>query len=252
MSAAPNSFPSRSYGLPPPANDVLGELLHSMSQPLTGLRCSLELSLELSSGLSQEPACGNSVRFSPGQIAEQQQEKVAAALEQTEKVIGMVRLMREYLDAEQFGPSALSSFAPAVSNVCEELSSIAAVRGARIDVVGRCSAMVPVAPSQLRLALQYLLTSVIESQPKGGIMTLRLADNLAGAELHAQGVAFTDTHVNSSDPASPAGVPSTLGKVRLAIARRILETAGASLEFGDLGSEFVLRFPPRFSVAAEK
>ena len=68
MSASSHSFPRQ-----PQAPDVLGELLHSLSQPLTSLRCSLELSLELS----------------PEEVAERQQESVAMALQQTEKVIGM-------------------------------------------------------------------------------------------------------------------------------------------------------------------
>ena len=74
MSTSPHSFPKLPRG-----PDVLGELLHSLSQPLTSLRCSLELSLELSIE----------------EVAEQQQESVAIALQQTEKVIGMIQLMRE-------------------------------------------------------------------------------------------------------------------------------------------------------------
>jgi hypothetical protein len=66
--------------------DVVGELLHSLSQPLTGLLCSLELSLHLPAGLSLE------------EIVEQRQQSVAAALEQTEKVIALVQSLRDYLD----------------------------------------------------------------------------------------------------------------------------------------------------------
>ena len=64
----------------PPGQEVLGELLHSISQPLTTLRCSLELSID--------------------EIAQPQQKSVCVALQQTEKVIAMIQLMREYLDAE--------------------------------------------------------------------------------------------------------------------------------------------------------
>ena len=75
MSTGPQPFASRSH-----EQALLGELLHSLSQPLTSLRCSLELSVE--------------------EIAGQQQDAVSAALEQTDRVIGVVRLMREYLDTE--------------------------------------------------------------------------------------------------------------------------------------------------------
>ena len=54
--------------------EVLGELLHSLSQPLTSLRCSLELSID--------------------EVADRQQATVSVALQQTEKVIGMIQLMR--------------------------------------------------------------------------------------------------------------------------------------------------------------
>src|ERR1035441_11093719 len=87
MSTSSHSFPKALRG-----PDVVGKLLPSLSQPLTGLRCSLELSLQLPLDLSIE------------QVAEQQQASVAAALQQTEKVIGMIQLMREYLDAEHPGP----------------------------------------------------------------------------------------------------------------------------------------------------
>ena len=85
---------------------MLVELLHSLSQPLTGLRCSLELSLQLPLDRSIE------------EVTEQQQASVSAALQQTEKVIGMIQLMREYLDAEQPEPQAFSSaLAPAMRSV---------------------------------------------------------------------------------------------------------------------------------------
>ena len=83
MSTISHTFPQLPRG-----PDVLGELLHSLSQPLTSLRCSLELSLQLPLDRSIE------------EVTEQQQASVSAALQQTENVIGMIQLMREYLDAE--------------------------------------------------------------------------------------------------------------------------------------------------------
>ncbi|HLX85755.1 MAG TPA: hypothetical protein VKR59_17765 [Terriglobales bacterium] len=89
MSASPRSAPHsdpRSRQRLPRDPDVVGELLHSLSQPLTGLLCSLELSLHLPAGLSLE------------EIVEQRRESVAAALQQTEKVIALVQSLRDYLD----------------------------------------------------------------------------------------------------------------------------------------------------------
>jgi signal transduction histidine kinase len=138
---------------------VLGELLHSLSQPLTGLRCSLELSLALELPLE--------LRLRG--VAEQQHESVAIALQQTEKVIGMFQLMREYVDAEQAGPAVFSTaLLPVLRNLIEELSSIGAVRDVQVRLIGSCTATVPVAEARLRLALQYLITTAIEAKRRAG------------------------------------------------------------------------------------
>lgn len=236
MSASPHSFPKLPRG-----PDVLGELLHSLSQPLTSLRCSLELSIE--------------------EVAEQQQESVAVALQQTEKVIGMIQLMREYLDAEQPGPETFSSaLAPAMRSVIEELSSIAAVRSIQLRLVGTCTATLPVPESRLRLALQYLIASMIEAQPVGGKVMLLLGEGPAGAMLRVEGESgFRELEQSTTSPQpkrNPAMTTSTLRRVKLAIASRVLETAGASLVFGDVGhtavdlTGFVLRIPRRLGPPA--
>jgi hypothetical protein len=240
MSTSPHSFPKLPRG-----PDVLGELLHSLSQPLTSLRCSLELSIE--------------------EVAERQQESVAIALQHTEEVIGMIQLMREYLDAEQPGPQAFSTaLAPALRSVIEELSSIAAVRGIQLRLVGTCTATVPVPESRLRLALQYLIAPTIEAQPAGGKVILLLGEGPAGAVLRVEGErGFREPDFRELEPSTTnartkrdsAGFTSasvsTLCRVRLAIASRVLETAGASLVFGRLShtrvdpAGFVLRIPRR-------
>jgi signal transduction histidine kinase len=210
----------QSYAKVPRGPDVLAELLHSLSQPLTSLRCSLELSIE--------------------EVAEQRQESVAAALQQTERVIGMIQLMREYLDAEQPAPETYTSaLAPAVRSVVGELSSIAAVRGVQLRLVGACAATLSVPESRLRLGLQYLISAMIEAQPVGGKIMLLLGEGPAGAVLRVEG---------ERGSRELTGATTSLGRVRLAIAGRVLENAGASLVLGDSGIDprgFVLRIPRR-------
>jgi hypothetical protein len=242
MSARSHSFPNLSRG-----PNVLDDLLHSLSQPLTSLRCSLELSLEPSTEPSFE------------EVAERQQESVAIALQQTEKVIGMIQLMREYLDTERPETSLSSSvFAPVLRSVIEALSSIAVVRGVRLRLLGSCAATLPVPESRLRLALQYLFTAVIEEQPVGGQVVLLLGEGPAGAVLRVEGERVSgekNTCHLEHGPRSPlmmrdlAGATSTLRRVRLAIASRVLEGAGASLIIGGQTRAdpvgFVLRIPCR-------
>jgi signal transduction histidine kinase len=206
--------------------DVLGELLHSLSQPLTSLQCSLELWLEL----SLEKSGGH------------QYESVALALQQTEEVIGMIRLMREYHEAERPAQGAFSTLlGPALRSVVEDLSSIAAVRGVGLHLTGTATATLPVAESRLRLALQYLIAPLIEAQPVGGEVVLSLREGARGAVLRVEG---------GCGCRALSGSTLTLRRVRLAIAGRVLESAGASLSLGDTDSAgFVLRIP-RWVVAS--
>jgi signal transduction histidine kinase len=197
------------------------------------LRCSLELSLD----------------HSTEAIAEQQHASFSAALLQTEKVIGMIQLMREYLDAEQLGPQACSTMlAPVVQGVIEDLSSIAAVRGIGLRLLGSCTASLPLPEARLRLALQYLIMAKIEAQPAGGGVTLRLGEGAAGTVLRVEGErAARDRAPNGTNlrtTRSLTSSASTLRKVRLAIASRVLEGAGAALVFGEVDLiGFVLRAP---------
>ncbi|MGO9864497.1 MAG: hypothetical protein ACLPLR_12870 [Terriglobales bacterium] len=239
MSASPHSFST------PRGPDVLGELLHSLSQPLTGLRCSLELSLE--------------------EVAEQRQESISAALQQTEKAIGMVQLMREYLHAEQAGREADGvALAAVLRSVVEELATIAAVRGIQMRTVGTCSGTLPVPESQLRLALQYLIMATIEGQAAGGKVTLLLGEGPAevvlrverGCDFREPGFGNREQSATCSQTKRDAeGATSesvlTLRRVRIAIARRVLESSGASLIVSDGGpGGFVLRIPRRAGAAA--
>jgi signal transduction histidine kinase len=207
--------------------DVLGELLHSLSQPLTTLQCSLELSIE--------------------QVAEQQQDSVASALQQTEKVIGMIQLMREYLDAEQPARGTLpAALDPALRGTVEELASVAAVRDIQLRLTGKCAATLHLPEARLRLALQYLIAALIEAQPAGGKVTLLLGDEPAGSVLRAEGSCRLRSAggANTGQEASA----SALRRVRRQIAVRVLEGAGASLVVANNHRgepiAFVLRFAP--------
>jgi hypothetical protein len=270
-------FNSRvSNRMAPQGPDLLGELLHSLSQPLTGLRCSLELSLARSLELSPELQLRG--------VAEQQheQENAAIALQQTETVIGMFQLIREYVDAAQPEPAVFSTaLLPVLRNLAEELSSIGAVRDVQVRFIGSCAATVPVPEARLRLALQYLITTAIEAQSPGGGVLLALTESPAGTVLrlesegdrdHAadrcrfrrlernelargaanqrdpQNITLTATSAATSATSSAAtsATTLTLRRVKVAIASRVLETAGASLVFGDGGggdAGFVLRIP---------
>src|SRR5208282_4320079 len=193
-------------------------------------------------------------------------------LQQTEKVIGMIQLMREYVDAEHPGPEICPvALEPVMRSVIEDLSSIAAVRGIQLHLAGTCTATLPVPESRLRLALQYLIATMIEAHPVGGKVTLLLGEGPAGTVLRVEDERdfrqrnfhhpdFRETGPGATSPPAKrdrartrSASISTLGRVKLAIARRVLETAGASLVFGagDAGpTGFVLRIPRRVGPSA--
>lgn len=199
---------------------VLGELLHSLSQPLTSLRCSLELSGEDVAG-----------------------QAVSAALEQTDRVIGVVRLMREYLDTESATlPQTPVPFGPLLRGVVDQLASVAAEGQVGLHLMGGCSSTIALPEPRVRLALQYLIGVFIEKQPRHGSVTLRLEQNSSESELRAEiGRDSSTIAAHRPDP-----VTATLHDVQLAIARRLLESAGAALVFGrryDDQPGFRLRIP---------
>jgi signal transduction histidine kinase len=169
------------------------------------------------------------------------------ALQQTEKVIGMIQLMREYLDAEQPGSESHAvALAPAVRAVVEDLSSIAALRGIKLPLAGTCTASVPVPEPRLRLALQYLLSDLIQVARANSEIRLVLEEGSSESVLRVEcekGARLWDDSARGARSKRDS-VSGTLGKVRLAIASRVLETAGAFLIFeeGDRPG-FVLRIP---------
>jgi hypothetical protein len=89
--------------------------------------------------------------------------------------------------------------------------------------------------------LQYLIVALIEAQAGGGKVTLLLGESPAGAVLRAEGAgSFREPKHRGTS------LQTTLRGARIAIASRVLESAGASLVFG--GSDvdptgFVLRIP---------
>jgi len=224
MSASAHSYPR-----PERDQELLGDLLHSLSQPLTSLRCNLELSID--------------------EVTEQQQQSVSAALQQTETVIGMIQLMREYLDVEPGEVEHAAALTPVLRSLGENLASVAAVRSIRLRVLGTSAAKVRVTEARLRLALQYLMLALIDRQPAGSEITLLLTEGAAGTVLRAQcDRSFLDPESRSAEkgrdrPAQRDSVRATMRRVRLAIASRTLNAAGAALSLDDGAPGFVLRIP---------
>ena len=213
---------AHSYSVLPDSRGLLGELLHSVSQPLTTLRCSLELSLD--------------------EAADQKQQTIKTAMEQTENVIAMIQLMREYLDAEQGeaqGPA--TALMPVLTSVIDDLSTWAALREVRIRLMETCGTELFLKTHWMRRALEHLLSTMIELQPAGSEIIVRMSENLSQGLLRIEGERGLGMRSRSNRTRNTVG--STMRRVRLAIAARVLESAGVALAIDDGTPGVVLRIP---------
>ncbi|MFZ0478401.1 MAG: hypothetical protein WAL71_04575 [Terriglobales bacterium] len=202
--------------------DVLRDLLHSVSQPITTLHCALERSLELDEPSHLDDMC--------------------LALEQTDRVIETVRLMREYVEAEQDSCSKeLAPISTAIEKVLQQLSVLAEARGVRLLACGASKALVPVAETWLERALSYLVGTLIESAQSGATITVLLEDGPLQSVLSGHSIAG---HSPLDVAPQPIPVSNSLRQARVAIARRALESSGASVEsYSDEKPGFVIRLP---------
>jgi len=217
---------------------VLQDLLHLLSQPLTTLHCALEHSLT--------------------QDETEQSEEVAVALEQTGRLIEAVRLMREYLEAEE-GCFLAEPFPVglAIENVLDQVSVLTEARGIQLFACGTSKAAIPVKGTWLQRALFYLIGSVLEGEPAGRAITLVLEDGDFQSVISGHSL---PTYLSSAQPPDrmldrPLDRPTdvlcenspgtnTVRQVKMEIARRVLEASGAALEFYP-GSKpgFTIRLP---------
>ncbi|MGA7292996.1 MAG: hypothetical protein WBW53_02430 [Terriglobales bacterium] len=241
MSAGAHSISTQSRG-----PDLLGELLHFMSQPLTTLHCALE------SSIAQETIAAP--------------EDVCLALDQTDRVIEAVRLMREYLEAEQpcpfIAPVALD---PAIHRALDQLAVVAEARGVRLSAEGATNAMIHLGEARLDRILIYMIGILIESAPLGAEIMLSSADGPFGSVLSGHIPAdpcLVDKSLvgrpsaerslvnHSSTGHHPGGLLaasalSVLWQAKISIAQRALESSGSSVEFClDDKPGFTVRIPP--------
>ena len=213
---------------------LLQDLLHLVSQPLTTLHCTLEHSLMVDL-LNEDPVVRS--------------EEVALALQQTDRVIEAVRLMREYLEAEEgLFRAEPFSLGLAIENVLEQVSVLAEARGLRLFACGTSTAAIPVKGVWLQRALFYLVGLLLESEPDGRAITVVLEDGATQSLVSGHSLpANSSSDVPPDSPPRWAPNVNTLRQVKIEIARCVLEVSGASLElYSGSNAGFLIRLP-RFS-----
>lgn len=199
---------------------------------LTTLHCALEHSLE-----ADDTA---------------QTDDVALALEQTDRVIEAVRLMREYLEAEE--GCFLAELFPiglAIENVLERLSVVAEARGLLLFAFGTSRAAIPVKDAWLQRALLHLFALLLESEPSSRAIVVLLEDGATESVISGHSLP-AKASFNTVEPGARRS--NTLQQVKIAIAQRVLAASGGSVEFFSDGNPgFAIRIPqPRIGLAIDQ
>jgi signal transduction histidine kinase len=194
---------------------LVAELFHALSQPLTALRCSLEMAL--------------SGRFSPGPS----QENLHLALEHAEQIARLATGIRELVETDgPGGASVIVNLESSLGEAVVDLVPVAESAGIQLRLHAPDPCPVLAEPRRLRQALFYLVESALAAAGPG-----ESVDVEAGERDRQAMVLLTISR--SRTPATGAVPwPGTAGEEKdrdlgrrlgLAIASRTFEAAGGSL-----------------------
>lgn len=187
---------------------LVSQLMHSLCQPLTSVRCSLELALD--------------------QLSEAEAELISVALDQTARAIETARLIREYLEIEK-RPDAPPSVE--VHSVLEkalmQLSVITEAKGTPLLAAGTCSANLAASEYWLWRAFCYSIGTLIEEAAVGNGIVVLLSDDSSHSSISAHCLPLGTTVQNEATVQPSSGHNK---EAKLAIARRVFESAGATFK----------------------
>ena len=188
------------------SRQLVSDLFHQLSQPLTTLCCSLELAL------LQTPT------------AEEYGEILSLALGQAEKASSLTTAIRELFDASQASEDGdVLELRRAVEETVGDLLPVAESAGVQVCYLPGPPCPVWFAAPRLRQGLFHLIGFLIGSG--GSTVEIELAERGAEAVL-----TLTVSRVGIYDGLSPAHPDGQLlRRLGLGIARAIFEAAGGSL-----------------------
>lgn len=191
------------------SRQLVSDLFHQLSQPLTTLHCSLELAL------LQTPT------------AEQYGEIVSQALRQAEKVSSLATAIRELFDASLAGEGGeVQELRRAVEEVVGDLLPVAESAGVQVCYLPGPPCRVWFDALRLRQGLFHLIGFVIGSGGPGTAVRIELAEH--GAEV---GLALTVSGSKGicDEPSNPNSGLALSHRLGLGMARAVFEAAGGSL-----------------------
>lgn len=190
------------------SRQLVSDLFHHLSQPLTTLCCSLELAL------LQTPT------------AEQYGEIVSQALSQAERVSAQASAIRELIDASQASEGGeLLELGTAVEDAVSDLLPVAESNGLQVCCVPGPACRVWFDPPRLRQGLFHLIGFVIGSGGPGTAVKIEIAERGAEAILT---LTVSREGIFSGPPTAANSEQELLRRLGLGIARAIFEAAGGS------------------------
>jgi signal transduction histidine kinase len=195
---------------------LVSDLFHALSQPITALRCSLELALHTRT------------------TAAPSQENLETALAHAEQIARLATGIRELIQAEDPGDERRAlSLADCWRETERDMQPVAEAGQVKMELRGDAACQIITEPRRLRQGLFYLLEFALTSAAVGSGLDL---------EVHEQGgQAVTELTVHQKSPALTGG-PASAGseadpksqalsrRLGLAIAGRIFETSGGRLQ----------------------
>jgi len=207
---------------------ILGELFHLLSQPLTGLRCSLALSLKRSRARSRSRT------------------EIAAALKQVERISWLNASIHALVEAGEPATRGEScALADCLTELVDELSPVARAKRVELRLAANHRLPIAIGTQQVRSALFHLLDfALFISAQRTKIVVKAEAAKDCIFTLQVTPAARMSRILNPiSDRETPNARDASLQcRVRLAIARKILEGAGAKFHAHSSAGRLFLHF----------
>lgn len=197
---------------------LISELFHALSQPLTALRCSLEMALN--------------GRFAPGPS----EANLRLALDQSEQIAQLATGMRELLEADAPGrPGTVVNLESCLGEAVVDLAPVAESSGIELRYASQGICAVLAEPRRLRQALFYLVEAALSAAHPGEKVHVEAGQR----DHHAIALLTISRGRSSTVPQAVMAWPGTAAEQKhrdlgrrlgLAIARRTFEAAGGRLD----------------------
>jgi len=220
-------------GSPAPAlaydsRQLISDLFHQLSQPVTSLCCSLELARLQTSTLKQYA------------------EIVSRTLSEAQKVSWLVTALRELFNASQAGEDCeVLELRQAIGHAVDDLRPVAESAGVQVHYLALSACPIWFDPKRLRQGLFHLLGFMLGSRGPGAELTIAL-DRRGAQSVLSLTVSGTEKCGDAANGGpDPEHLPrELLRRFELGLARTIFDAGGAdfSVERGPEGISAEARF----------